>query len=100
MANNNTYQNRQGADRAILGAFKAFGIRPTGNKGADMMKLIGGMLQGSVQGFNRQQEQSIGRLMDQLQIPKTGDKNKDFLKLLGGLIQGGQNQQDTSSYFN
>lgn len=97
---NNQYQNQQNADHAIMGCMKSFGIMPSGNKGADMMNLMGKMIQGVASGnINPMQGESISRLMDQLGIQKTGDKNGDFVKMLGALIQGGQQQSYNTNFF-
>lgn len=93
---NNQIGNQQRVDYAIGGCFKAFNIRPTGNKSADMLNLMGNMMQTAfTNNITPQQDQSIAMLMDQLGVQKSGNKNADLIVMLCALMQGGQQQNNT-----
>lgn len=80
-------QNGNQAETAILGAFKAFGVQPTGNKDQDMQTFLNKLREtGANGGFNAQQGEAISRLMDVLGVEKTGDKNADLEKLPQALM--------------
>ncbi|MEW5818640.1 MAG: hypothetical protein AB1782_00485 [Cyanobacteriota bacterium] len=87
----------KGKDIAILGAMKAFGIKPSGNKDADMQKLMQALKDGKSNGVNPQQKQAISRLMDQMGVEKTGNKDNDMQTLLSKLSEGKENNQTSNS---
>lgn len=93
-------QNQGQVDTAILGAFKAFGVQPTGNKQKDMQTFLNKLKQtGANGGFNQQQDQAISKLMDAMQVPKTGNKNADLQKLASKLQNLGNGNQNVGNQY-
>jgi hypothetical protein len=88
LGNNSSSESGEGKDKAILGAMKAFGIKPSGDKDADMQKLMQALKDGKSNGLDQRQKHAIGRLMEKMGVEKTGNKDNDMQQLLSKLSEG------------